>query len=71
MPFFSPSRLIALAQVAPSRAALAALQLFVLGDVSRLTGLPSTLLLAGCAFLLGYACVAARWLTHAAARGAW
>jgi hypothetical protein len=63
---FPPSRLLALAQVAPSRAALAALQLFVLGDLSRLTGLPSSLLLAGCGFLLAYACVGARWLAREA-----
>ena len=43
------------------RAATAALQLFVAGDLSRLTGLPSSMLMAGCAFLLAYACTAA-WM---------
>jgi hypothetical protein len=41
------------------RAAIAALQLFVVGDLSRLTGLPSSMLMTGCAFLLAYACTVA------------
>jgi hypothetical protein len=41
------------------RAVIAALQLFVAGDLSRLTGLPSSMLMTGCAFLLAYACTVA------------